>query len=420
MTMGTTATQDDVSLERRVSATLECRDRLRALELEGSVAERRSAAAAHVMSWLAAAGLDAPDLQSIAEDVVGEVVGFGPLERLLGDPHITEIMVNDYADVWVECGGRLIRRRDVAFRDEAHVRLILDRLLRGSGRRIDEASPLVDVRLSGGGRLNAILPPISRGGPVLTIRRPAPEALTVPDLVRSGAVNRSMAAFLHAAVEGRANIVVTGAAGAGKTTLLAALANLVPRTERVVVVEDVAELAIDHPHVVYQQTRPAGSDGVAAVTVRDLVRNSLRMRPDRLIVGEVRGSEAADMIMAMHTGHAGSMATVHGDSPTDVVERLTAMLALAWPAVRETALRRWIASAVDLIVTCDRQPDGRRCVSTIAAVDGVDNDLVAVVDVLSVRADGAHAAAMPTRCLQRMRRRGVAFPIEVLAVEPRT
>jgi pilus assembly protein CpaF len=341
--------------------------------------------------------------------------GLGPLEALLADRAVSEIMVNGPDDVHVEVDGRL-QRSPARFRDADHVLAVVYRLLSGTGRRIDEGAPLVDARLADGSRVNAVLPPIAVGSPLLTIRRPPRRRLGIDELLRLGTLDPATAAFLHAAVLGRCNIVVTGGAGTGKTTLLAALCELVPPVQRLLLLEDVAELAAEHPHLVRQQCRPPAPDGGREITLRDLVRNALRMRPDRLVVGEVRGLEAADMLAAMNTGHAGSMTTLHANGAADAVSRLEALLAMALPAVGGGTLRAWIAGGLDVIAHCERDAAGHRRVAEVAAVDASEDGAPLLTSVCLRDAAGVvrGAAEPPRRCLARMRRNGVDFPDSLL------
>ncbi|HEV7677294.1 MAG TPA: CpaF family protein [Candidatus Dormibacteraeota bacterium] len=366
---------------------------------------RRRPLAELVDSWFAAAAGEG----DVTAELIADLVGAGPLGCLLADEHVTEIMVNGPHTVHIEVDGRLAES-DVRFRDEHHLRAVIDRLLAGTGRRLDESTPTVDAVLSDGSRLNAVLPPVAVGGPLLTIRRPRACRLRLVDLVRGGAVSPPLAAFLHAAVVGRCNMLVSGGTGAGKTTLLAALANLVPPDQRIVTIEDVAELRIDHPHVAAQQSRDGVVDSVAPIDMRALLRNTLRMRPDRIVVGEVRGAEAADMVAAMSTGHPGSMSTVHANSAHDALSRLETMLALAWPGVPAHTTRAWLTAAVDVIVHCDRGRSGHRSVTEVVAMDGHNQ-----VPIYSSTDDGPTTVAPPPRrCLDRMAAHGVDFSPDLL------
>jgi pilus assembly protein CpaF len=372
---------------------------LAALGLADSAAATRDL----LRSWVAASGGGG----EAAAGIVAELTGAGPLDRLLADERVTEIMVNGPAHVHVEVDGRLLPT-DIRFRDEHHLRAVIDRLVAEAGRRIDDCVPTVDAVLPDGSRLNAVLPPVAVAGPLLTIRRARRRPLDLGALVRGGAVSPALAVFLHAAVLGRCTIVVSGGAGAGKTTLLGALVQLVPDEQRVVTIEDVAELRIEHPHVVAQQCRPAPTDDGASVDMRALVRNTLRMRPDRIVVGEVRGAEAADMVAAMNTGHAGSMSTVHANSAAAALSRLEALVGLAWPAMSVLTLRSWITEAVDVVVHCERRPDGSRAVTDVVAVDGRE---LATIFTYDGSVEGGRLHRPPERCLARMARHGVDFSI---------
>jgi pilus assembly protein CpaF len=348
-------------------------------------------------------------------ELVDDLTGLGPLESLLADASVTEIMVNGPDQVHVEVGGQL-RRSAVCFRDADHVLAVVHRLLSGTGRRIDEGAPMVDARLEDGSRVNAVLPPVACGSPLLTIRRPSRRRLGVEQLIERRAVDASTVAFLHAAVLGRCNVVVTGGAGTGKTTVLAALCDLVPEGQRLLLLEDVAEVSAGHPHLVRQQCRPSAPDGGREVSLRDLVRNALRMRPDRLVVGEVRGVEAADMLAAMNTGHAGSMTTLHANSAADAVTRLEAMLAMALPSVGDASLQRWIASAIDLVVHCERCAGGHRQIAEVVAVDAGEDGRPQLTTVYARAGEALRpAGATPERCLARMRHHGVRFPVRLLS-----
>jgi pilus assembly protein CpaF len=393
------------------------RERLVSLALPDELTERRLAVATAAEAWLREEGVGDPDERSaILCELVDDLAGLGPLEPLLADPTVTEILVNGLDRIRVEVDGRLLDT-DVHFREVEQLRGVIERILTGTGRRIDDGSPMVDARLRDGSRLNAVLPPVAVGGPLLTIRRSPQQRRGFEELVESGSLDGRIAAFLHAAVLGDCNIVVSGGAGAGKTTLLAALVALVPPEERVVVLEDVAELSIDHPHVAQLECRPPGRDGGGEIVLRDLVRNSLRMRPDRILVGEVRGPEAADMVAAMNTGHQGSMATLHANSAADALQRLEGMLAMAWPALGQGQPRRWIASAIDVVVHCQRDGAGRRHVAEVAVIDLDDSGGLNAAAVF--QHDGSQPARatgeVPRRCLERMAAAGVSFPVSMFA-----
>ncbi len=303
----------------------------------------------------------------VIQAVVDEALGLGPLEPLLRDPRITEVMVCGPGRVFVERDGR-ISPADVRFHDDAHLLHVIDRILAPLGRRVDEASPMVDARLPDGSRVNAVIPPLSLDGPALTIRRFAGAPLTGDDLVRLGTIDAAMLAMLRATVEARRNVLVTGGTGSGKTTTLAALAAFVPARERVVTIEDAAELRLALPHVVRLESRPPSLEGSGAVSIRALVRNALRMRPDRIVVGEVRGGEALDMLSAMTTGHEGSLSTLHASSPADAIRRLQTLALMGDLDLPYRAVADQVASALDLVVHQARRPDGTRRVVEVSAV----------------------------------------------------
>ena len=301
---------------------------------------------------------------ALVRAVVDRVVGLGPLEVLLADPTVNEIMVNDPWNVYIERNGRL-ERGEITFRDEAHLRHVIDRIVAPIGRRIDESSPLVDARLPDGSRVNVIIPPLALRGPALTIRKFSRQPFTLDRLVELGTLSEAMAAFLASAVRQRASIIVSGGTGSGKTSTLNALGLCIPEGERLISIEDAAELRLQHPHIVSLESRPPNLEGQGEVTIRTLVRNALRMRPDRIIVGEVRGGEAFDMLQAMNTGHRGSLTTLHANSPADALIRLESMVLMAGFELPVSAIRRMIGGAIEVIVQQDRLPDGRRVVTAI-------------------------------------------------------
>lgn len=320
------------------------------------------------------------DRDAVAQLVWHDVQGFGPLQPLLDDPSVTEIMVNGPRAVYVERGGRLEATR-VAFHDEPHVLRILDKMLAPTGRHVDEASPVVDARLPDGSRLNAVIRPVAVDGPLLTIRKFGRAPLTVPQLVGIGTLSPAMADFLAAAIRGHLSLVISGGTGSGKTTTLNALSGLIPESERIVTIEDAAELHLLQAHWVRMEARPPNIEGQGAVPIRLLVRNALRMRPDRIIVGEVRGGEALDMLQAMNTGHEGSLTTAHANAPRDCLARLETMVLMAGTELPLVAVRQQIASAIDLIVQQARGPDGRRRVVQITEVVGMESGLITTQDL---------------------------------------
>ena len=314
------------------------------------------------------------------EQITDEIIGLGPLEPLLRDDGITEIMVNGPRQIYVERSGKL-ELTNVVFQNDDHVMRIIDRIIAPSGRRVDESSPMVDARLTDGSRVNAIIPPLSLVGPVLTIRKFAASPFTVEDLVRFGTSTPEMFDFLRACVEARLNVFVSGGTGSGKTTTLNVLSSFIPNDERIITIEDAAELQLRQEHVVTLESRPPNIEGKGAIPIRELVRNSLRMRPDRIIVGEVRSGEALDMLQAMNTGHDGSMSTGHANSPRDMLARLETMVLMAGVDLPLRAIREQIASAVDLIVQQSRLKDGTRKIVNITEVQGMEGDVIIMQDV---------------------------------------
>ena len=309
------------------------------------------------------------DLERLVEEVVDDAVGLGPLEPLMRDPAVTEVIANGPGAVFVERGGKLVPEA-VRFRDVEHLRQVIERVVGAGGRRVDDASPMVDVRLPDGSRVNAVLPPLALDGPLLTIRRFPSEPMTIADLVDLGTLTRGQVDLLGRAVRGRVNIVVSGGTGTGKTTLLNALAGFVGRAERIVTVEDAAELRLPGHHVARLESRPANVEGRGEVTLRALVRNALRMRPDRIVVGEVRGGEALDMLQAMNTGHDGSLTTVHASSTADALRRIETMALMAGLDLPHSAVREQVQAAVDVVVHLVRTADGARVVRRIDGRDG--------------------------------------------------
>ncbi len=316
----------------------------------------------------------------LVAEMADEILGFGPIEPLLRDPTITEIMVNGPDMVYTEQFGK-IEKSDVKFRDGDHIRHVIDKIVTPLGRRVDESSPMVDARLPDGSRVNAILPPLSLNGPTLTIRKFSAEPFTVDDLIRFGTFTKGMAAFLSACVRAKLNIMVSGGSGTGKTTLLNVLSSFIPEAERIITVEDAAELKLNQEHVVRLESRPPNIEGKGEITIRDLVRNALRMRPDRIIVGEVRGGEALDMMQAMNTGHEGSISTIHANSTRDCLARLETVMMMADVKIAGTVLRQQIASGIHLIVQLARFSDGTRKLISITEVTGMEGPTVCMQDL---------------------------------------
>jgi pilus assembly protein CpaF len=314
------------------------------------------------------------------EAISAEILGYGPIEPLLKDPNVNEVMVNGPRQVYVERQGKL-ELTDITFQDDDHVMRVIDRIVSPLGRRIDESSPTVDARLPDGSRVNAIIPPIALNGPTLTIRKFSKDPFTVEDLIRFGTFTAEMATFIKACVEARLNIIVAGGTGSGKTTMLNVLSSFIPDDERIVTIENAAELQLRQDHVVRLESRPPNIEGKGEVTIRDLVINSLRMRPERIVVGECRGGEALDMLQAMNTGHDGSMTTAHANSPRDTLSRLETMCLMAGMDLPVRAIREQIASAVDLIVQQSRLKDGTRKIVNITEVQGMEGDVIVMQDV---------------------------------------
>src|SRR5579872_2449680 len=312
--------------------------------------------------------------ERLAQEVLDEVFGLGPLEPLLNDPTISDILVNTYKNVYVERSG-ILETTGVQFRDDAHLMSIIDRIVSAIGRRVDESSPMVDARLADGSRVNAIIPPLSIDGPCLSIRRFGRDPVTARIMIENKTLTEPMLELLSAMVKGRLNILVSGGTGAGKTTLLNVLSGYIPNSDRIVTIEDAAELQLKQEHIVRLETRPPNIEGKGAVRQRQLVINSLRMRPDRIVVGEVRGEEAFDMLQAMNTGHEGSLTTVHANSPRDAMARIENMVSMANLNIPERAVRQQLVSAIHAVVQIARLSDGTRKVMTISEVVGMENDV---------------------------------------------
>ena len=324
--------------------------------------------------------LTAVERQRLLREVLDDVLGLGPIQPLIDDPTVTEVMVNGPGNVYVERSGKLARST-VFFEDDAHLRRIIERIVSKVGRRIDEASPLVDARLEDGSRVNAIIPPLAVSGPTLTIRKFSHEALSVADLIQLGTMTPEMAELMDACVRARLNIIISGGTGTGKTTLLNVLSSFLPGDERIVTIEDAVELQLQQEHVVRLEARPANIEGRGEVTIRDLVRNSLRMRPDRIVIGEVRGAEALDMLQAMNTGHDGSLSTVHANSPRDAMARLETLVLMAGLELPLRAIREQVSSAIDLVVHLTRLRDGTRRITHVTEVHGMEGQTITMQDV---------------------------------------
>lgn len=331
----------------------------------------------------------------ITRDIINETIGYGPITPLLNDPQINEVMVNSPTQVYVERNGRL-ELSGVTFRDNAHILHIIERIVAPLGRRIDESSPMVDARLPNGSRVNIIIPPLALNGPTITIRKFAEKPFTVNDLIKFGTLTPEVAQFLKACVEARLNIVVSGGTGSGKTTTLNVISSFIPSDERIITIEDAAELQLHQAHVVRLETRPPNVEGKGTISIRDLVRNSLRMRPDRIVVGEVRSGEALDMLQAMNTGHDGSLTTGHANSPRDMLSRLETMVLMAGMDLPVRAIREQISSAIDLIVQQSRLKDGSRKITHITEVSGMEGDVITLQDIFVYREGDSDNAGRKT------------------------
>jgi pilus assembly protein CpaF len=363
------------------------------------------------------------DRGRVAREVADEILGHGPLEPYLRDAEITEIMVNGHDQVYVERSGRLYPV-DVAFTDEGHLRRTIEKIVARVGRRVDEASPMVDARLPDGSRVNAVVPPVALDGSLLTIRKFAADPFTVDDLVSFGTMTPGVAGLLEACVRGRLNVLIGGGSGAGKTTTLNVLSSFIPGDERIVTIEDAAELQLRQEHVVRLESRPANLEGRGQIAIRDLVRNSLRMRPDRIVVGEVRDGAALDMLQAMNTGHDGSITTVHSNSPRDSLARLETMVLMAAMDLPQRAIREQMASAIQLIVHQSRLKDGTRRITHITEVEGMEGDVITLQDIFlfdfhaGLDDQGRHlgelrSTGLRPRFLQLLADRGIYPPPEL-------
>lgn len=324
--------------------------------------------------------LSSSERERLVNDVQHELFGLGPLEPLLADPTISDILVNSYSRIYVERRGKL-EVTNVTFKDNEHLMRVIERIVSSVGRRIDESSPMVDARLRDGSRVNAIIPPLSIDGPVLSIRRFGAEPLRMNTLIENKALTRDIADMLQMCVTARLNVLISGGTGAGKTTLLNALSAYIPEDERIVTIEDSAELQLQQPHVVRLETRPPNIEGRGEVTQRDLVRNALRMRPDRIVIGEVRGGEAIDMLQAMNTGHDGSLTTVHANTPRDALSRLETMIQMTGMRLSDRAMRQQMASALDLVVQVARLSDGTRRLTSIAEITGMEGETITMQEI---------------------------------------
>ena len=331
--------------------------------------------------------LSSTERERLVNDVQHELFGLGPLETLLSDGTISDILVNSHGTIYIERRGKL-ERTNVTFKDDEHLMRVIERIVSSVGRRIDESSPMVDARLKDGSRVNAIIPPLSIDGPVLSIRRFGTEPLRMNALIENKALTKDIADMLEMCVSARLNLLISGGTGAGKTTLLNALSSYIPETERIVTIEDSAELQLQQPHVVRLETRPPNIEGRGEVTQRDLVRNALRMRPDRIVIGEVRGGEAIDMLQAMNTGHDGSLTTIHANTPRDALARLETMIQMTGMRLSDRAMRQQVAAAINLVVQVARLSDGTRRVTSISEITGMEGETITMQEIFQYERTG--------------------------------
>ncbi len=360
--------------------------------------------------------LNESERKTLIDDILNEVLGLGPLESLLADPSVSDILVNNAKNIYIERHG-VLEKTHVQFEDDDHLLRIIEKIATGVGRRIDESVPMVDARLPDGSRVNAVIPPLSLDGPSLSIRKFSIDPYTVKDLLNFKTMTKAMAKFLAAAVKSRVNILISGGTGSGKTTLLNVVSSSIPITERIVTIEDSAELQLQQPHVVRLETRPPNIEGTGAIKQRDLLRNCLRMRPDRIVIGEVRGGEAIDMLQAMNTGHDGSLSTIHANSPRDALTRLEHMVGMGEAHIPPLVIRQQIAAAIDLVVHTERLADGHRVVTSIQEITGMEDSVVNMQEIFSYKrssVDGAgrvvgkfQATGIRPTILNRIRERGI-------------
>ncbi|MBT8341895.1 MAG: CpaF family protein, partial [Desulfatitalea sp.] len=373
--------------------------------------------------------LNAAERADLVADLMNEILGLGPIENLVADDTINDILVNGCNQVYIETQG-VLKESAVRFRDNDHLMQIIDKIVSRVGRRIDEASPIVDARLDDGSRVNAIIPPLSLNGPVLSIRKFGRQAIGCTDLIANGTLISEMLDFLKAAVVAKLNILISGGTGAGKTTLLNALSGFIPNGERIITIEDSAELRLAQPHVVSLEGRPANVEGAGEVRLTDLVKNSLRMRPDRIIVGEARGQEAIDMLQAMNTGHPGSMSTIHANTPKDALSRVEVMVGMSAAGFSERATRALIAGAVDLVVQLTRLPDGKRRVVSVSELVAVDEEAIRICEIFcfeqtSIDEQGRvlgrfKGGGRPPACLNHIHTFGIDLPAGLFEISRET
>jgi len=364
--------------------------------------------------------------QKFVDEVMSDTLGYGPLDAPLSDPTITEIMCNSYDDIWIEREG-LVEQSDLSFADEEQYHQVIQKIVTGVGRRVDESSPMVDARLPDGSRVNAIVPPLALRGAVLTIRKFSDTPYTAKDLVNFGTFSIDFVHLMDACVRGKLNILVSGGTGTGKTTLLNVLSSFIPERERILTIEDAAELKLQQIHVVSLEARPANAEGKGEVRIRELVRNALRMRPDRIVVGEVRGAEALDMLQAMNTGHEGSLTTVHANTPRDALSRLETMVLMAGFDLPVRAIREQVASALNVIVQLERQTDGSRKVTSVQEIQGLEGDTILLQEIFRFRpqitSEGRQVGQLEStglrpKFLDKLKAHGVEIPAKILQASP--
>ncbi|HAD59850.1 MAG TPA: pilus assembly protein CpaF, partial [Planctomycetaceae bacterium] len=385
---GSKATNDFEALKEHLHAKLvEKLDLTRLSELEGDSLRREIRVVVEHLCDTENPLLNRSERERLVEEVLDEAFGFGPLELLLKEKGVADIMINGPKSVFLEKGGRIVKS-DVTFRDNDHLLQILDRIVSKVGRRVDETSPMVDARLPDGSRLNAIIPPLALDGPSLTIRRFVSNPLTLEDLLKFGTFTPEMVMFLEGAMKARLNIIISGGTGSGKTTLLNTLSSFISNENRIVTIEDAAEIQLQQEHVLRLETRPANIEGKGEVNATDLVKNALRMRPDRIIIGECRGGETLDMLQAMNTGHDGSLTTVHANSPRDAISRIETLVSMSGIEIPLTALRKQISSAIHLIVQASRLQGGPRKVTYITEVVGMEQDILVMQDIFKFVQEG--------------------------------
>jgi pilus assembly protein CpaF len=367
-------------------------------------------------------GMSRDDRDRVAAELADDILGHGPLERLLADESVTEIMVNGPFDVWIERQGRLYETT-VRFNDDSHLRRIINKIVAQVGRRIDESTPMVDARLPDGSRVNAVIPPLSLSGPLMTIRKFSKKRLDLEDMIRLGTLTPETVDFLTRSIRAGLNMLISGGTGTGKTTLLNALSTAIPESDRIVTIEDAAELRLNQRHVLRLEARPKNIEGEGEIAIRSLVRNSLRMRPDRIIVGEVRGAEALDMLQAMNTGHDGSLCTVHSNAPRDALARIETMVLMAGYDLPVRAIRQQVSSALDLIVHLERMEDGGRRVTAITEVQRMESDVITLQDIFEFKVEAVAAdrtvlgSLRPTGLrpsfMHKFDKRGIALPASI-------